>query len=1504
MGRTRATARRGKPRPVPSDDGAKADSLAALVNFVRSLPADDGDEEQEPPSKRVKTSASGSAICIARQDLKLPRGETSLAPETATFTRQNVGDAISLHLGREDKTKKTSAFEIYSRVKRDVPGFVTQFMMPTRHLSTEVVAAVRVAKDQRVNPGPEGCIWASIDISVEQSGTSAQVSLRIQVWWNENLGVWAIPQTRAQQSLRKSCINTWYRELEHDPAPLSWSPQDFYQAAHVPDKQTFDPKLAFLQVPQLEATLYPFQRRAVHWLLQREGAKWPPTSGDGPPQIQQDISRNTSELSVSFAQVKDADGQAFYMSSLLGVATRDITPFVTAQNVRGGILAEEMGLGKTVEVISLILLHKRPECPTMVLDPYLGKELLTTPATLIVTPATLLDQWLSELDRHAPALSVMYYPGFKKATKTRDEEELVLEMARHDVVITTYDVLRAEVWLTTDEPSRAMRNAKRYERPKCPLVQLSWWRVCIDEAQMVENWTSNAAVVARLLPRINAWAITGTPVKDDVKKDLRGLLNFLRYEPFASDAKTWNDLTTFDKESFRKLFNLISMRHTKSLVRSEIALPPQRRHVITMPFSAVEEQHYQTLFEELARDCGLDSQGNPLVDNWDPEDSSVLSAMRMALDRLRQTALHPEVGNRNRRALGQKVAPMRTVAEVLDAMLEQSESAIRTDQRALLSSKLTRGQVLAGRKQVKDAQALWEEIRQKSTEMVQECRKQLDFELTEAKKRAREAAQTQDQDEAHSLEDDDDDDVISPGVGDARRRLRSALEIQHRAVFFCANAYFTIKSNEELTRPDSEEYRALDKLETEHYDGAKEIRKEILQETSGKAKKLMDQLETKAKEQLFAEMPEIQIDSPSGIESRRIVEALEQLGAALNQQANLLDDWRNHVISLLLKDLVDEDKDETTGQEYEDSTKVQDEIDAYLKALRAAVADRNAAISGQKSFLVEHETRVALGMALDNEGPAPEKLRELLKIREAISPGFEETDTLTSLRGIVAELRALSVKLRHDSAAGSTRAATELTIVSKLLKVAQSQQTDQLKAVVKVEQEVDRFNDTLNARLDFYRQLQTLSDTVAEFEGSTDDKALAAVLKQEENLHTKVATAEAKHRYLLHLKEADNRSEEQRMCVICQTTFSVGVLTVCGHQFCKECITLWFKAHRNCPVCKRALNHSNLHDITLKPQELKVHSEAHHGGGSSSEGQQHPSSSSPTTKKISTIYTEFNPEKLAEIKNIDLEGPCFTTKVDTLIRHLLWLRESDPGAKSIVFSQYKDFLDVLALAFKRYRIGFAAFEGHGVTQFREDPGTEVFLLHARAHSSGLNLVNASHVFLCEPLLNTALELQAIARVDRIGQQHETTVWLYIVDGTVEESIYNLSVQRRLEHMGRKNLLTLGEDAKGKGKSIESTPELLDASLDAANSMELQQAQLSKLMGKDGVVGEVVDMKDLWTCLFGHVAREGSSGAGQADGERFLIDNPVTRGFLAAEAAEERMRDIADRTASASGGSRS
>lgn len=894
-----------------------------------------------------------------------------------------------------------------------------------------------------------------------------------------------------------------------------------------------------------------------------------------------------------------------------------------------------------------------------------------------------------------------------------------------------------------------------------------------------------------------------------------------------------------------------------------------------MPFTPIEEQYYQSLFQEMCDACGVDPQGAPLTDYWDPNSPLIVERMRRWLARLRQSALHPEIGVDNRRALGRKDGPLRTVDQVLETMLEQTESNIRSDQRSLLISRIKRGQLFENSPRVKEALAIWKHVIEDANAIVFECRQQLQRQI-EALKVDRLAASKSinkevSSDDESSDDDSEADDEASTRIGILQNRLNSILEVQHVAVFFSANAYFQIKSNEEMTKPGSDEFKELEKLETEGYQHAKRVRQEILKEILEKNNRPMKRLAKKASSEDFATIPEFITEEPKGgIESRRILEQLGELAGVLDAQANQLDDWRETTIRHLLKPLVDNEDMDATGEEYEQSTKTQEEVVVYVQALRAAIEDRHDALSGQENQLVKYETLAALKLAGNEKGAFPEKTLELLSIRDRLKPPKQ----LGSVRGILSDLRILSTRLRNDAANGNSRAENELALVEQQMKMVQKHFSEQNKATASLRQEIDEYTSLMNLRVEYYRQLQRVSDMVAPLPEDHPPNLERTLLEAEKKLTSKIASLSSKRRYLLHLQEESSIGHEERVCVICETSFENGSLTVCGHIFCKDCMGLWWRAHRNCPVCKRKLTLDDLHDITYKPQELKMAEEA------TSVALENQERTLEATSKKSAIYSQIGNDILEQIKNIDLNGFSFTTKVDTLCRHLLWIRESDPGAKSIIFSQFKEFLDVLGQAFQHHRIGYSTIDKPGgIEKFKEDAGTECFLLHAKSQSSGLNLVNASHVFLCEPLINTALELQAIARVDRIGQEQATTVWLYLVDGTVEESIYDISVRRRMEHMGRSS----------KGKSKESTPELLDSSIEVANSLELQQAGLSSLLTKEKAGGEMVEKGDLWECLFGNRRERGVNGrlngANEAVGEQ--VEREVARHF-GAEAAEQRM----------------
>lgn len=65
-------------------------------------------------------------------------------------------------------------------------------------------------------------------------------------------------------------------------------------------------------------------------------------------------------------------------------------------------------------------------------------------------------------------------------------------------------------------------------------------------------------------------------------------------------------------------------------------------------------------------------------------------------------------------------------------------------------------------------------------------------------------------------------------------------------------------------------------------------------------------------------------------------------------------------------------------------------------------------------------------------------------------------------------------------------------------------------------------------------------------------------------------------------------------------------------------------------------------------------------------------------------------------------------------------------------------------------------------ELTETKSVQVLLLLIQHGANGLNLLEAQHVILVEPLLNPAAEAQAVGRVHRIGQKHKTLVHRFIV----------------------------------------------------------------------------------------------------------------------------------------------
>jgi SNF2 family DNA or RNA helicase len=120
--------------------------------------------------------------------------------------------------------------------------------------------------------------------------------------------------------------------------------------------------------------------------------------------------------------------------------------------------------------------------------------------------------------------------------------------------------------------------------------------------------------------------------------------------------------------------------------------------------------------------------------------------------------------------------------------------------------------------------------------------------------------------------------------------------------------------------------------------------------------------------------------------------------------------------------------------------------------------------------------------------------------------------------------------------------------------------------------------------------------------------------------------------------------------------------------------------------------------------------------------------------------------------------------------------------KILIFSQFVKHLTIIGDFLKENNIDFAYLDGSTkdrqaqVERFQNDDRLKLFLISLKAGGLGLNLTKAEYVFIMDPWWNPAVEMQAIDRAHRIGQENKVFIYKFITKNTVEEKI--LTLQRR------------------------------------------------------------------------------------------------------------------------------
>lgn len=141
-----------------------------------------------------------------------------------------------------------------------------------------------------------------------------------------------------------------------------------------------------------------------------------------------------------------------------------------------------------------------------------------------------------------------------------------------------------------------------------------------------------------------------------------------------------------------------------------------------------------------------------------------------------------------------------------------------------------------------------------------------------------------------------------------------------------------------------------------------------------------------------------------------------------------------------------------------------------------------------------------------------------------------------------------------------------------------------------------------------------------------------------------------------------------------------------------------------------------------------------------------------------------------------------STKMDALVESI----KSHPAEKTLVFAQFMGEMDEIHVRLKE--AGFKIFRIDGgvdterragrIERFKATTKPAVFIIQIKAGGVGLNLAEASRVYITTPAWNPATELQAIARAHRNGQLKKVHVKKLIYKGSeklpsIEQSILDL-----------------------------------------------------------------------------------------------------------------------------------
>ena len=280
-----------------------------------------------------------------------------------------------------------------------------------------------------------------------------------------------------------------------------------------------------------------------------------------------------------------------------------------------------------------------------------------------------------------------------------------------------------------------------------------------------------------------------------------------------------------------------------------------------------------------------------------------------------------------------------------------------------------------------------------------------------------------------------------------------------------------------------------------------------------------------------------------------------------------------------------------------------------------------------------------------------------------------------------------------------------------------------------------------------------LQDLIARFTKDTDAAAEENAVAEKDSASSFTTNA---------LRQIQTESSGE--CPICTEEPMIDpAVTGCWHSACKKCLEDYVKHQTDkgelprCFACRETINTRDIFEV--------VKHEPPSPGASFEDEDMYGGEESKLPKISLRRVRPYSP------------SAATSAKIAALLKHL----SAQPrGTKSVVFSQFTAYLDLIAPQLKRHGFEHLRFDGTMSQKIRaqvirafsaenaHDPkAPRVLLLSLRAGGVGLNLTAASRCYMMDPWWSFAVEAQAIDRVHRMGQTQKVEVVRFITTESIE-----------------------------------------------------------------------------------------------------------------------------------------